>query len=219
MIKFPKEYVRSLLEESEYLVEWTHDFITPAYLVSQGGGRTFEIYRPIGIKKYKVRTIDLDALDVDFIKYNPENNTFNMPVVNNGEYNINWIPVELLQLAKPDLSKAKTINPFYLTFSNKYTRDFLYNCYGVLEIEDLWEFEAIINNDKPLEERGDFEVEFMGCGPHKLVPMYEDYETTYYAGTGALKMPVIYVTDYSLETERYLPVIKLTPDLGKAIQD
>lgn len=218
MIKFPKEYVRSLLEESEYLIEWIYNSITPAYLVSPGGGGTFEIYKPFAIKKYKVRKIDLDALDVDFIKYNPENNTFNLPIVNNGEYNINWIPVELLKLAKPDLSKAKTINPV-ITFSDKYTRDFLYNCYGVLEIEDLWEFEAIINNEKPLEERGDFEVEFMGGGPHKLVPMHEDWDATYYIGTGALKMPVIYVTDYSLKTERYLPVIKLTPDLGKAIQD
>lgn len=218
MIKFPKEYVRSLLEESEYLVDRIHDLATPAYLINRGGGGMFVIYRPIAIKKYKVRTIDLDALDVDFIKYNPENNTFNIPVANNGEYNINWIPVELLKLAKPDLSKAKTINPV-ITFSDKYTRDFLYKCYGVLEIEYLWEFESIINNDKPLEERGDFEVEFMGCGPHKLIPMYEDCDSTYYTGTGALQMPVIYVSDYSRETERYLPVIKLTPDLGKAIRD
>lgn len=218
MIKFPKEYVRSLLKESEYLVDRIHDLATPAYLVSREGGGKFVIYRPIAISKYKVRTIDLDALDVDFIKYNPENNTFNMPVVNNGEYNINWIPVELLKLAKPDLSKAKTISPA-ITFSDKYTRDFLYKCYGVLDIEYLWEFEAIINNEKPLEERGYFEVEFMGCGPHKLVPMYEDRDATYYTGTGALQMSVIYVSDYSHETERYLPVIKLTPDLGKAIQD
>lgn len=218
MIKFPKEYVRSLLEESEYLVEWIYDSITPAYLVSPGGGRTFEIYRPFAIKKYKVRTIDLDALDVDFIKYNPENNTFNIPIVNNGEYNINWIPVELLKLAEPDLSKAKTISPT-ITFSDEYIRDFLYKCYGVLEIEDLWEFEAIINNEKPLEERGDFEVEFMGGGPHKLIPMHADCDATYYTGTGALQMTVMYVSDISCETERYLPVIKLTPDLGKAIQD